>query len=614
MLRCRVFARGWALGVIVVLAGCVDLTPPSGLHSDAASPGLHSDAAAPIAGKGEGGQAGTGGAGDPVDADPAPTDGWGASDGGAPDAPLVVIGQPCDRDDQCSSGACAQGICCGGPCTAACQACNLTGALGTCTPVPAGEDPGGDCEQADVSTCGLDGTCDGAGACRKYAVGSECVAGSCASAVELSASTCDGAGTCRPGSSRSCAPGICMGPSCASTCAQSADCQTGFFCDVNHCAVKRAQGAACSAALQCMSGHCVDGFCCNNQCGETCRACNVAGAVGICTLVPKGMDPRAQCPAEAPSSCGRAGGCDGTGACRRHPLGTACAASSCANALNETSAGMCNGLGVCRPGGSRDCAPYLCAGTACVTTCTSSDVCAPGLRCTPPACGVDAGLALYWRFEETLGGLALDSSGNGLHGQYLGPPTASTMLPTLMYPNVFSRAFSTAARHAVRLASAPAALKPANNVSISLWYRATAVDDDGGPPVGAQLFSLGSNYQLRLRPDAVEVSKRTNGGSIQCKTATFGAVLDGNWHHVAAVLGSVEGVKLYFDGGLRGCLMGGASSNTSSIIYDLGTDLFVGRQATGEDQWDFGGNMDELRVYTRALSAAEVAVLAQGRN
>jgi hypothetical protein len=65
---------------------------------------------------------------------------------------------------------------------------------------------------------------------------------------------------------------------------------------------------------------------------------------------------------------------------------------------------------------------------------------------------------------------------------------------------------------------------------------------------------------------------------------------------------------------LRGCLMGGASSNTSSIIYDLGTDLFVGRQATGEDQWDFGGNMDELRVYTRALSAAEVAVLAQGRN
>jgi hypothetical protein len=610
-----VLARSWTLALIAVLAGCVDLSSPASLRGDAAPPIAGMSGAGGAGGGTGGGVPGDGGAGGlPGDAEP-PGDGPGSTDDGSvPDAPLVVTGQPCDRDDQCSSGACSQGICCGTPCTAACQACNLTGTAGICTPVPAGEDPGGHCDQADVATCGLDGTCDGAGGCRKYAVGSECLAGSCANAVELSASTCDGAGSCRPGSSRSCAPGICMGPSCASTCARPGDCQTGFFCDGTRCAVKRAQGAACSAAVQCMSGYCVDGFCCGSQCGETCRACNVAGAIGTCTLVPTGQDPRKQCLAEAASSCGRAGGCDGAGSCRRHPAGTVCAASRCASPLEETSAGTCNGLGVCQPGGPHDCTPYVCGGAACATTCTSNDGCAPGLRCNSPACAVDSGLALYWRFEESAGGMALDASGNGFHGQYIGPPVASNLLPTLMYRNTLSRAFTTASRHAIRLAPAPAGLKPTNNVTISLWYRATAVDDDGGPPIGSQLFSLGSNYQVRLRPDAVEVAKRTSGGSIQCRTTTFAAVLDGNWHHVAAVLGEVDGMKLYFDGGLRSCLSGSAASNTSSIVYNDGTDLFVGRQATGEDQWDFGGNMDEIRVYTRALTAADVAILAQGRN
>jgi hypothetical protein len=42
----------------------------------------------------------------------------------------------CDRDEECASDHCAQGICCGTACDAPGMSCNLAGTRGTCTPIP----------------------------------------------------------------------------------------------------------------------------------------------------------------------------------------------------------------------------------------------------------------------------------------------------------------------------------------------------------------------------------------------------------------------------------------------------------------------------------------------
>jgi hypothetical protein len=225
-----------------------------------------------------------------------------------PDLPLVANGKPCDQGEQCASGVCSGGVCCDRACNVSCYSCTLNGKLGTCSAVPAGEDPGNSCSAELPATCGRDGTCDGSGGCRRYPANTQCAEGRCSNATEFAASTCDGAGTCRAGASKSCAPGICMGASCASSCSANDQCQTGFFCDSSKCTVKRPNGMTCNMAFQCASNFCVDGYCCDSQCGEMCKACSVAGALGTCTMVPAGMDPRSQCVAEAPTTCGRAGG------------------------------------------------------------------------------------------------------------------------------------------------------------------------------------------------------------------------------------------------------------------------------------------------------------------
>ena len=50
---------------------------------------------------------------------------------------------------------------------------------GTCTSVPAGQDPLNQCTDQGVAMCGNDGTCNGSGVCRRYASGVTCVAASC---------------------------------------------------------------------------------------------------------------------------------------------------------------------------------------------------------------------------------------------------------------------------------------------------------------------------------------------------------------------------------------------------------------------------------------------------
>ena len=62
------------------------------------------------------------------------------------------LGQECAVAAACNSGVCAQGVCCSSACDQACQACDLAGSEGTCSPVAPGEacDDGEYCTTEDV--------------------------------------------------------------------------------------------------------------------------------------------------------------------------------------------------------------------------------------------------------------------------------------------------------------------------------------------------------------------------------------------------------------------------------------------------------------------------------
>jgi len=48
------------------------------------------------------------------------------------------------------------------------------------------------------------------------------------------------------------------------------------------------QGLACSINSECASDFCIDGYCCDNACGDVCKACGILGSEGTCTNVAAG--------------------------------------------------------------------------------------------------------------------------------------------------------------------------------------------------------------------------------------------------------------------------------------------------------------------------------------
>jgi hypothetical protein len=609
---------GWVLIVVALGVGCVDLTRPKiSVGALDTAPDIHGgDRPPPEV--------------DRPDAEPdlpvSPIDGDDPAEAGevdlAPDLPIEALplddGRPCSNANACRSGFCSQGVCCESDCNQICRACNLPGSEGMCKMVPAGEDARDNCAREAPSLCGQDGTLEVSGACRRYPVNSECEAGRCTSGVEYAARTCDGAGTCRGVTSKACPSGTCSGDTCGAPCSGTNPCQAGFYCLAGKCALTKPIGTTCTAASQCASNFCVDGYCCTSMCAETCFACNVASKLGTCTAVPAGQDPRAQCPAQAATTCGRAGGCNGQGSCRLHPVGTTCGATSCTASV-ETFAPTCDGVGVCRPpGGSRGCSPYVCGDSACATSCTDPDSCIPAYSCQGITCAPAPGLVLFWRFEDT-GNTVVDSSPSGFAGTLdgdLGTPTSDVKVPPkVMYPNTHSRAFSLVSRHHIKIASLPAALRFSNNFTLALWYRSQQVDKNGGNDVGSELISGANAYLIRLRPlsspsTQLEFAKSQASGIASLCRGAAATFLDGQWHHVAAVASSSFGVKIYYDG-VEVC----SNPTVNDVDYsNAGTGFFVGRHGSGETQWDFSGNMDEVRVYNRPLSALEISALAQGRN
>ena len=298
-------------------------------------------------------------------------------------------GQACTTASQCASNFCVDGVCCADACQGACHSCSLASSLGTCTPSPAtATDPHGMCVDKHAASCATDGTCDGAGACHKYARGTTCAGEQCTGGVYTAASACDANGNCMAPDALPCAPYVCNGTRCFSGCTDGTDCSSGNVCTNNSCGLKP-NGAFCSTKSECQSANCAQGVCCVSACASACQSCALTGMMGTCTAVPPGMpDPTESCLDQGGPSCGTNGKCQ-AGSCQKYVQGTPCAGASCpAAGTTFTPASSCDGAGACVTPMSTSCAPFGCGANACKTSCTADADCKSPASCNSGSCGL----------------------------------------------------------------------------------------------------------------------------------------------------------------------------------------------------------------------------------
>lgn len=311
-------------------------------------------------------------------------------------------GQAATAPYECTSGVVADAVCCDKACTG-CSACTaeLNGqaanTTGQCLPVKAGNAaPHGAC--TPQPPCGLDGKCDGVGACRYTPANTSCAADACSGST-LTKSGCDSSHACTP-TATPCPGGMTCtsATACRSAqCTVDSDCASGNYCAAGTCSPKLAAGSPCSSATanRCSTGSCVDDRCCGVASCGTCQSCTGAG--GTCVGVTN---------AEDPDTCSGASLCNATGACKTKagqtcPAGggTQCLSGTCADGVccDRACTGSCEYCNGSTPGtcnfvtGAPKSGHSACAGTGlCGGTCNGSKATCnmPGneTTCRQPSC------------------------------------------------------------------------------------------------------------------------------------------------------------------------------------------------------------------------------------
>ena len=209
--------------------------------------------------------------------------------------------------------------------------------------------------------------------------------------------------------------------------------------------------------------------------------------------------------------------------------------------------------------------------------------------------GAETGLAGRWHFNEGRGTVANDSSGRNDDGTLQGGAAWAN--------GRFGPGLSFNGNGASVHVPNAAALEPAS-VSVTAWVKRS-----GSPGAFKYIVAKGASgciaasYGLYSGRDGGLIFYVSNGGVDFTLSPDAGTgVWDGNWHHVA---GSYDGssVRLYVDGSQ----VGTGTPTSNPIGYGLSTtnNLVVGSYP-GCSGLDFDGAIDEVKVWSRALSPAEV--------
>jgi hypothetical protein len=199
------------------------------------------------------------------------------------------------------------------------------------------------------------------------------------------------------------------------------------------------------------------------------------------------------------------------------------------------------------------------------------------------------GLVGWWKFDETNGTVAYDSSGNGNDGNLTNGPTwtSGKIGGALSFDGVDDW---------VRLRN----FEWGGDISITTWIKydtlkfARIIDFGNGSNADNILFGSGSNPHN-------ELWFHIRRGNSSQGTDASNSLYSGSWLHLVGIVNNQNQAVIYRNGEV---IIIGSTWTPSTLTRT--------KQYIGKSNWDeeyLHALVDDLRIYDRALSAAEVQAL-----
>jgi hypothetical protein len=208
---------------------------------------------------------------------------------------------------------------------------------------------------------------------------------------------------------------------------------------------------------------------------------------------------------------------------------------------------------------------------------------------------ITSNLISLYKFDEGGGSTAIDSGSLGNNGTEINIPTYVTgkIGPYALSFNGSTQYITTSNAANYNFSSA--------DFTVSAWIKTT---DTEGTILTTIVPSSYSGWEFALSAGTgspFNVPCIWNTVEWYCGTTSAN---DGNWHLVTATyINSTQTLKIYVDGSITNTF-----TSVAAPGY-VGTPLWVGNRndSTGGLYWD--GNLDDVRIYNRALSSGDVSQL-----
>ena len=217
---------------------------------------------------------------------------------------------------------------------------------------------------------------------------------------------------------------------------------------------------------------------------------------------------------------------------------------------------------------------------------------------------LDQGLVGHFRLNQGVGLAAVDSSATANNGSFNNSPTWTTESADGSQAIDFA-GDAVGGNTFVTVPDNVAYDFDIEDFSVALWYRMRLPTED--VHLVGNHDGLNSSAGFRIVATATGRVEFERSDGTFFGVAPIDAPFDGQWHHLTV---SVDGgeAKLYVDGVEQLPLFGGGAA----IDVDTTSPITIGAVNAAVD--DFEGQLDDIRIYSRTLDAAEALQLASTAN
>jgi len=208
---------------------------------------------------------------------------------------------------------------------------------------------------------------------------------------------------------------------------------------------------------------------------------------------------------------------------------------------------------------------------------------------------VSPNLKGWWKLDETSGYVVTDSSGHGNHGFVIGSPTS--------VEGMIDRALRLDGNDDYIDCGSGPSLNITGQVTVAAWIKLSATNLD--QQIAGNISNQGGYLLNMYTNNKLDLIILSSGGQYALnRDVAGGTVMTTDvWYHVVGVYSQGNYIRTYVDGALD------RESATATVLAPTPETFKIGRYPPQSILF-WNGVLDDVRVYNRALSEAEIQSLA----